>query len=335
MPEAARAGRRAGRDARRRSRRSSWKPRRLASQTTRHRGRPDAGRRSAARHAACLSPARQPRGPPTDLMARLAQSPTTRICAGRRARRGAREAAAQAQQHVAGTTAAPGRARPPRGRSRHDHVPRRRSPDARHRRRPRSAARKRTSRRKSTRPPSTLRALQEKVAPRVRELRDMDEWRRFANAQRQEQLIAMAEAIVASLKAEEEAGKASDLAATARALRELHAKWQEVADAPRHSAQRLWDRFRTATDFIRSRCEAYFAQMRAGAQHEPAEEGGARRGSRSAGRLDRLGQGRRALPGAAEGLAGDRAGAARRRRAIWRSASAPRATRSSRVAARI
>ena len=108
-----------------------------------------------------------------------------------------------------------------------------------------------------------LRTLQEQVAPRVRELREMDDWRRFANAQRQEQLIAMAEAIVASLKTEAEAGKDSDLAATARALRELHAKWHEVAEAPRHSAQRLWDRFRTATDFIRSRCEAYFAQARA------------------------------------------------------------------------
>ena len=108
-----------------------------------------------------------------------------------------------------------------------------------------------------------LRELQAQVAPRVRELREMDEWRRFANAQRQEQLIAMAEAIVASLKSEAEAGKESDLAATARALRELHAKWHEVAEAPRHSAQRLWDRFRGATDFIRSRCESYFAQLRA------------------------------------------------------------------------
>jgi Domain of Unknown Function (DUF349) len=107
-----------------------------------------------------------------------------------------------------------------------------------------------------------LRALQEQLAPRVRDLREMDEWRRFANAQRQEQLIAMAEAIVASLKSEEEAGTASDLAATARALRELHAKWRDVAEGPRHSAQRLWDRFRTATDFIRSRCEVYFAQLR-------------------------------------------------------------------------
>ena len=107
-----------------------------------------------------------------------------------------------------------------------------------------------------------LRAQQEAVAPRVKELRDMDEWRRFANAQQQEQLIAMAEAIVASLKADEDAGKTTELAATAKALREFHLRWQEVADAPRHSAQRLWDRFKTATDFIRSRCEVYFAKLR-------------------------------------------------------------------------
>jgi hypothetical protein len=109
---------------------------------------------------------------------------------------------------------------------------------------------------------AALRALQEQVAPRVRELREMDEWRRFANAQRQEQLISMAEAIVNSLKTEESAGQPSDLAATARALRELHAEWQQVAEAPRQTAQRLWDRFRTATDFIRSRCEPFFAQRR-------------------------------------------------------------------------
>jgi hypothetical protein len=90
----------------------------------------------------------------------------------------------------------------------------------------------------------------------------MDEWRRFANAQRQEQLIAMAEAIVQSLKTDEEAARPSDLAATARALRELHAKWQEVAEAPRQTAQKLWDRFRMATDFIRARCETHFARIR-------------------------------------------------------------------------
>lgn len=107
-----------------------------------------------------------------------------------------------------------------------------------------------------------LRTWQEKVAPRVRELRELDEWRKFANGQRQEQLISMAEAIVAALKADEETGKTSDLAATAKALREMNAEWQLVAEAPRQSAQRLWDRFRTATDFIRSRCEPFFAKRR-------------------------------------------------------------------------
>ena len=104
--------------------------------------------------------------------------------------------------------------------------------------------------------------LQAQVAPRVRELREMDDWRRFANAQRQEQLISMAEAIVSSLKADEDAGKETDLGATARALRGLHTEWQEVAEAPRQSAQRLWDRFRTATDYIRGRCEPFFAKRR-------------------------------------------------------------------------
>ena len=109
---------------------------------------------------------------------------------------------------------------------------------------------------------AALRTLQDPIADRVKELRDLDEWRRFANVQPQEELIAAAEAIVASLKAEEESGAASDLAATANALRELQSRWKEVADAPQHSAQRLWDRFKAAIDFIRSRCEVYFAQLR-------------------------------------------------------------------------
>ncbi|HXC51490.1 MAG TPA: DUF349 domain-containing protein [Candidatus Limnocylindrales bacterium] len=107
-----------------------------------------------------------------------------------------------------------------------------------------------------------LRRLQDRIKNRVKELRDLDTWRRFANGEQQERLIAMAEAIVASLKAEEEAGTASDLAATANALRELQAEWKKVADGPQQSARELWDRFRLAVEFIRSRCEVYFAQIR-------------------------------------------------------------------------
>lgn len=107
-----------------------------------------------------------------------------------------------------------------------------------------------------------IKKLQEAIAPRVRELREMDEWRRFANAQRQEQLIATAEGLVATLKADEEAGRVSDLTAAGKALREMHASWREAAEAPRHSAQRLWERFRTATATIREKCEPHFASLR-------------------------------------------------------------------------
>ena len=163
----------------------------------------------------------------------------------------------------------------------------------------------------------------------------MDDWRRFANAQRQEQLIAMAEAIVASLKSEEEAGKTSDLAATARALRELHTKWQEVAEAPRHSAQRLWDRFRTATDFIRSRCETVLRTSCA--KSAPATSRRRSRSSRKPKRWPQSNDWGKAA-GRFQELQSRVAGSSARCRATTaassRSGSAPRATRSSRAAAR-
>ncbi len=107
-----------------------------------------------------------------------------------------------------------------------------------------------------------LRALQEQVAPRVRELREMDDWRRFANAQAQEQLITQAETLVATLALDDQAGRESDLAAAARTLRTLHTKWKDAAEAPRDQAQRLWERFRTATDLVRLRCETHFTKLR-------------------------------------------------------------------------
>ena len=107
-----------------------------------------------------------------------------------------------------------------------------------------------------------LRTLQEPVARRVKELRDLEEWRKFGNAQRQEDLIAAAETLVAYLKVAEEAGEASDLASAANSLRDLQSQWRKVADVPPQSAQQLWNRFKAATDYIRSRCEIHFAQLR-------------------------------------------------------------------------
>lgn len=109
---------------------------------------------------------------------------------------------------------------------------------------------------------AALRAQLEKVAPRVRDLREMDDWRRFANSQQQERLILEAETLVAKLALEEQQGLPSDLATAARLLRDFHTKWKSAAEAPRDQAQRLWERFRTATDLIRLRCEQYFKEQR-------------------------------------------------------------------------
>ena len=109
---------------------------------------------------------------------------------------------------------------------------------------------------------AALTGWMEKVAPRVRDLREMDDWRRFANQQAQDRLILEAETLVAKLAIEEQNGQPSDLAAASRKLRDLHGKWKLAAEAPRDQAQKLWERFRTATDLIRLRCEIYFKQVR-------------------------------------------------------------------------
>lgn len=98
-----------------------------------------------------------------------------------------------------------------------------------------------------------LKALQAALVPRVRELRELDEWRRFANAAAQEQLIVQMEAL----------RNETDLDKAARALRDLHARWREVAEAPRDQAEALWRRFKTASDEVRARCSAFFAQRAA------------------------------------------------------------------------
>ena len=72
------------------------------------------------------------------------------------------------------------------------------------------------------------------LAPRVQELRDADEWQRWANLQVQEELCKTMEAL---------AGEA-DLDLAARRMRELQARWKEVALAPRTQGEAMWQRFK-------------------------------------------------------------------------------------------
>ena len=92
-----------------------------------------------------------------------------------------------------------------------------------------------------------------RLAPRVQELRDADEWQRWANLQVQEELCREMEA----LKAEDNLDTAS------RRMRELQGRWKQVALAPRAQGEAMWRRFKTAQDEVYARTAAQFAAQNA------------------------------------------------------------------------
>ncbi|MGE0446803.1 MAG: DUF349 domain-containing protein, partial [Vicinamibacterales bacterium] len=98
-----------------------------------------------------------------------------------------------------------------------------------------------------------LEALRATLGPRVQELRDADEWQRWANLQVQEELCKEMEALVAE----------ENLDAAARRMRELQARWKQVALAPRAQGEAMWRRFKEAQDQVYGRTSAHLA-----AQHE-------------------------------------------------------------------
>ena len=79
---------------------------------------------------------------------------------------------------------------------------------------------------------------------------ETEEWRRWANAGAQEAIIQRVEALLAS----------NDLLEGTRQLGRLQEEWAEVASATPDKSQALWDRFRTARNELRRRCDAYLAE---------------------------------------------------------------------------
>jgi Domain of Unknown Function (DUF349) len=105
-----------------------------------------------------------------------------------------------------------------------------------------------------------VKAAQTAVAPRLHELREMDEWKRFANAAVQEELIAKAEALMSKYGFDKaDPIKPEDLEQAARQLHEIQERWKQAAEAPRAQAQTLWHRYRQAADPIQARVRDFFA----------------------------------------------------------------------------
>ena len=117
-----------------------------------------------------------------------------------------------------------------------------------------------------------LKTALELMGPRLHELREMDEWKRFANAAVQEELIAKTEAlrtkysldgtsaVTAEGVTEVTPAKPEDIERAAHELHEIQERWKQVAEAPRAQAQALWHRYRQAADPIQARAREFFAQ---------------------------------------------------------------------------
>lgn len=96
-----------------------------------------------------------------------------------------------------------------------------------------------------------LKTVQSLLFPRVQDLREADEWERWANAGVQESLIKRLE----TLRDE------ADAAVVAKQLRVVQDEWHKVRAVPRERGRELWQRYKTIEGEIRARCEDHFQHM--------------------------------------------------------------------------
>ena len=96
---------------------------------------------------------------------------------------------------------------------------------------------------------SGLEAARVALGPRLQEQRDADDWQRWANLHVQEQLCGEMEALQAE----------QDLDAAGRGMRDLQARWKQVALAPRAQGEVVWRRFKAAQDEVFRHTAAHVA----------------------------------------------------------------------------
>jgi uncharacterized pyridoxal phosphate-containing UPF0001 family protein len=94
-----------------------------------------------------------------------------------------------------------------------------------------------------------LRAVRSALFPRTQELREADEWTRWSNLPKQEELCVLVEAL----------GAEENLDRAAHKLRDLDERWKAVRQAPKEEGEALWRRFKAARDPIFTKTQAHFA----------------------------------------------------------------------------
>jgi hypothetical protein len=91
----------------------------------------------------------------------------------------------------------------------------------------------------------------DKLKARVAELREAEDWKRWANAPKLETLCQRAESLL----------ELTDLKQASQELKALQAAWKQAGPATKDKQQQLWERFKAATDQVHERTRAYFATL--------------------------------------------------------------------------
>jgi hypothetical protein len=97
-----------------------------------------------------------------------------------------------------------------------------------------------------------LRKAMAALQPRLKELREVDDWQRWANANQQEELCVKAEAL----------GSVSDPVELSKQIRDLQQQWRKIGPGPREKSEELWRRFKAACDAAWARCSDHLARQR-------------------------------------------------------------------------
>ena len=96
-----------------------------------------------------------------------------------------------------------------------------------------------------------LKSARAALFPKLQELREADEWSRWANVAVQERLCQRTEALMES----------EDIEGVAQELRQIDQEWKQARQVPKDQAEALWARFRSAREQLRTRCDAHFARQ--------------------------------------------------------------------------
>jgi len=108
---------------------------------------------------------------------------------------------------------------------------------------PKSANRKKARKRLSD--------AREQLFKRTQDVRELEEWKRWANVDVQQTLIDRIEKLKQS----------NDLPKVAKELRQIHEDWKKAGAVTPDKAQELWHRYKAIRDELKARCDAFFEKQ--------------------------------------------------------------------------